>query len=53
LFADALVAVKEGFVHKKFGFDLPENLHGGAIEALAFNRDILILVAKKMGVVLS
>lgn len=40
---------------KKMGFELPEHLSGGSLPvvALAFERDILILIAKKMGVTLT
>lgn len=46
--------MKEGFQAKKFPFECPEYLQGTAlpVEALAFEKDILILIAKKMGVVL-
>ena len=54
LFYEACIKVKEGFQAKKFPFECPEYLQGTAlpVEALAFEKDILILIAKKMGVVL-
>ena len=54
LFYEACIKVKEGFQAKKFSFECPEYLQGTSlpVEALAFEKDILILIAKKMGVVL-
>ena len=54
LFYEACVKVKEGFVLKKFAFECPEYLQGTVlpVEALAFEKDILILIAKKMGVMM-
>lgn len=55
LFHEACQKIKEAFVLKKMGFELPEHLSGGSLPvvALAFERDILILIAKKMGVTLT
>ena len=52
LFHESCIKVKEGFVLKKYSFDLPEYLQGSVlpVEAMAFEQDILILIAKKMGV---
>ena len=52
LFHEACTKVKEGFVHKKFPFSLPDHLSDSSlpVEALGFDRQILILIADKMGV---
>lgn len=54
LFFEACIKIKESINSKKLPFDLPEHLQGTAlpVEAIAFEKDILILIAKKMGVVL-
>ena len=55
LFHEACFKVKEGFVLKKWGFELPEHLHPSHLppESLAFDKDILLLITKKMGIQLS
>ena len=52
LFFEACVKVKEGFAAKKYGYELPERLTNSAmpVEILAFEKDILILIGKKMGI---
>lgn len=55
LFHEACVKVKEGFGLKKWGFDLPEHLQNNTlpVESLAFEREILLLISKKMGIKMS
>ena len=55
LFRDACKKVKEGFLMKKHGFEIPEKFQGHylPVEALAFDRDILMLITKEMGIKLS
>jgi len=52
LFRAACQTVKESFLAKKLGFELPEHLtrNGIPAEAIAFDRATLILVASQMGV---
>ena len=55
LFRAACKKTKEGFQLKRFGWDLPEHLqsHFLPVEALAFDRDVLLLISKEMGIKLT
>ena len=54
IYTEACIKVKEGFILKKYPFDCPEYLQGTVlpVEALGFEQNILILIAKSMGVTL-
>ena len=55
LFYEACTKVREGFVQKKYKVTLPEHLSDSSlpVESLAFDREVLILIADKMGVKLT
>ena len=55
LFYATLKTVREGFKLKKWGFDLPDHLQESHVpaEALVLDIELLVFIAKKMGVVLT